>query len=152
MKCQRCGKKEGEYFCSVCNRVVCSDCKFIDKGKIYCSDHAPKTVAAPQSTTPTVPQQKKQPVILRILKELIYTVFLLLIGIIIIFAISNYFIADLLTSIAGTVSDVFPELEFVFVLLTYFESGGLYAIIFLFIILILLIIAYKLKKRGYKNI
>jgi len=119
----------------------------MDKGKVYCSDHAPKNVVPAQ-----VPQQKKEPTILKILKELIYTVLILLIGIIIIFAISNYFIADLLSSIAGTVSDVFPELDFVFVLLTYFESGGLYAIIFLLIILIMLIIAYKIKKRAYKNI
>jgi len=153
MKCQRCGKKEGEYLCSVCNRVVCSDCKVMDKGKVYCADHVPKTVAPPQAPAPTqAPQPKIEPAILKILKELIYSFLILLIGIIIIFAISNYFIADLLSSISETASEVFPELDFVFVLLTYFESGGLYAIIFLFIIVVLLIIIYKLKKRSYKNI
>ncbi len=140
MKCQRCGKKEGEYLCSVCNRVVCEDCRVVENKKIYCLDHSPIKIP------------KKEPIILKILKELIYTVLMLLIGIIIIFAISNYFIADLLTSIAEQASDIFPELGFIFVLLTYFETAGLYAIITLLIILIILIIVFKVKKSRYKNI
>ena len=140
MKCQRCKKNEGEYLCSVCNRVVCEDCKVVDNKKIYCLGHSPIQIP------------KKEPIILKIFKELIYSVLILLIGIIIIFVISNYFIAGLLSSIAEQVSDVFPALDFIFVLLTYFETAGLYAIITLLIILIILIIAYKIKKSRYKNI
>ncbi|NIO44756.1 MAG: hypothetical protein GTN36_04345 [Candidatus Aenigmarchaeota archaeon] len=153
MKCERCGKVEGEYLCSVCKRVVCSDCKVVDKGKVFCADHAPKTIAPTKTPAPIQPpQSKKEPTIFKILRELIYTFLILLIGIIIIFAISNYFISDLLSSIAETVSDILPELEFVFLFLTYFESAGLYAIITLVIIVVLLIMVYKLKKRSYKNI
>jgi len=145
MKCERCGKKEGEYLCSVCNRIICSDCKLIDKGKVYCLDHAPKEVTQ-------AAQKETKPKSFRILKELILTVLILLIGIVIIYYISNFYIAGLLSSVAEQASEIFPELEFVFVLLTYFESAGLYAIITLLIILIALIIVLRLKKRRYKNI
>ena len=128
--------------CSVCNRVVCPDCKVIDNRKVYCLDHAPKRTVPDQ-----VVRQETKPQDHKYLKELIYTDLILLIGIVIIYVISNFVISGLLTSISEQVSEIFPELEFVFVLLTYFESMGLYAIITLLIILIVLIIILKMKRR-----
>jgi len=143
MECKRCGKNEGEYLCSVCNRVVCSDCKVIEGGKVYCLDHVPKKELV---------QQETKPKSFKTLKKLIYTDIILLIGVIIIFIISNFYISNLLASIGRTVSEAIPQLSSVFVILSYFGSMTLYLIITLFIILILLIIALMVKKRRYKNI
>lgn len=143
MKCQRCEKNEGEYLCSVCNRVVCSDCKVIDAGKVYCSDHAPKK---------ELTQQKTKPKSFKTLKRLIYTDLILLIGVIIIFIISNFYISNLLSSLGRTVSEALPQLSPLFALLGYFGSTSLHLIITLLIILILLIIVLIVKKRRYKNI
>ncbi len=153
MPCERCGKKEGEYLCSVCKRVVCEDCKIIDHGKVYCLDHALKA-AVPAQNIPEQPiqQPKKEPSSLKTLKDLIFTVLFLLIGIVIILVISNFVIADLLNSIASSISEDLPQIEPVFTILTSFERGGLYAIITLLIILIVLLIAFRIKKRRYKNI
>ncbi len=167
MKCQRCGKNEGEYLCSVCNRVVCSDCKVIKNGKVYCLDDIPKVpeISSSQSkeivqnevaqegvTQSGATQERPKPKIFKILKELIYTDLIFLIGVIIIYAISNFFISGLLTSNVEIISKNLPQLGFLFVLLEFFESAGKYIIIILFIILMILIIIFVVKKRRYKNI
>ena len=147
MKCERCGKNEGEYLCSVCNRVVCESCKVKDSGKIYCLDHVSKKELVQKETKPS------EPMSLKIIKELIYTDIILLIGIVVIFAISNFFIHGLLIQIAQQASEAFPQLSFVFALLIYFESTSMYAIITLVIILIILAVTMRnIKKRRDKNI
>ena len=145
MNCQRCGKKEGEYFCSVCNRVICSNCEVASGGKIYCLDDAPK------KTPSNVPQQVK-PKESRILKDLIFTDIALLIGITIIFFISNSVISNMIASNFDTFIQNFPQLAFVFTFIQYFISASLFAIFGLIIILIILIAVFIKKKRRNKNI
>ena len=142
MKCERCGKNEGEYLCSACNRVVCIDCKVIDEGKVYCLDHAPKKIV----------QKETKPKSFKTLKELIYADLILLIGVIIIFFISNSLISNFLASIEETVFEYLPMISPLFLLLGFFGSTSMYLIITLLIILILLIIVFIIKKRRYKNI
>lgn len=142
MQCQRCGKGEGEYLCSVCNRVVCENCKFIDSGKVYCLDHTPRKGLV----------QESKPKSHKALKELIAADIILLIGISIIFFISNTLISNLIIGNLELISQNFPQLSFVFTLLAYFTSSGLYTIIFLIIILIALILVWIFKKRKDKNI
>jgi hypothetical protein len=148
MKCQRCNQNEGEFLCSACNRVVCSNCKVIDGGKVYCIDHAPRAGLLLNEST----KQRTEPKIIKTLKELIYADAILLIGIIIIFVIANFFIRDMLSSLAKQIGSMLPQISFVFSLLTFFELYGLYSIILLFIILIALIIIFIKKRRKYKNI
>ena len=148
MKCQRCNQNEGEYLCSACNRVVCSNCKIIDGGKIYCADHAPRTLQAISYSA----KQTTEPKIIRTLKELIYADAILLTGFIIIFVVANFFIRGMLSSLAEQIGSILPQISFVFSLLTFFEFYGLYSIIGLFIILIALIAVFIKKRRKYKNI
>lgn len=146
MQCQRCGKSEGEYFCSVCKRVVCEDCKFIDNGKVYCLDHSPrKDIPQQQAQVKAKPSHK-------ILKELIAADVILLIGVFIIFFISNTLISNLIVGNWDIINQNFPQLSFVFTLLAYFTSSGVYTIIILVIILIALIAYYVIKKHKDKNI
>ncbi len=142
MQCQRCGKSEGDYLCSVCNRVVCENCKFIDNGKVYCLDHTSRKGLV----------QEPKPKSHKTLKELIAADIILLIGISIIFFISNTLISNLIVGNLELISQNFPQLSFVFTLLAYFTSSGLYTIIFLIIILIVLITVLIFKKRKDKNI
>ena len=148
MKCQRCNQNEGEFLCSVCNRVVCSNCKVIDGGKVYCADHAPRAGLVVSNNT----KQRTEPKIIKTLKELIYADAILLTGILIIFLVANFFIRDMVSSLAEQVGSILPQISFVFSLLTFFELYGLYSIILLFIILIVLIIVFIKKRRKYKNI
>lgn len=153
MECQRCGKNEGEYLCSVCNRIVCSDCKVVDNGKIYCLDHAPRKAQGFEKEPiqgETVPQES--PKSLKILKELIYADLILLIGVATIYFISNFLISNLLVSISDVITTYFSQLGLLFALITFFVSGGFYVILFLTVVLIALIIIYKRKKHRYKNI
>lgn len=143
MQCQRCGKGEGEYFCSVCKRVVCENCKLMDSGKVYCLDHVPGKGRVQEETKP-----KNH----KVLKELIAADIILLIGVSIIFFISNTLISNLIVGNMEIISQNFPQLSFVFTLLAYFTSSGLYTIILLVIILIVLIAALIIKKRKEKNI
>jgi len=143
MQCQRCGKGEGQYFCSVCKRVVCEDCKFIDNGKVYCLDHTPRK--------DLVPKQEK-PKRYKILKDLIAADIILLIGISFIFFIANNIISSMITQNFEVIEQNFPQLTFVFTLLAYFTSSGLYTIISLIIILIALIAILLIKRHRDKNI
>ena len=140
--------------CSVCNRIVCPDCKVMDKGKIYCLEHAPKVVSTTSQIQfpQQIPQETKEKPSFKSLKNLIAADFILLVGIAIIYIISNMIISGLLASNIDIISQNFPQFEFVFVLLTYFESGGLYAILILLALLIIMIIVLVIKKRRYKNI
>lgn len=148
MKCQRCSQNEGEFLCSTCNRIVCSNCKVIDGGKVYCADHAPRAGLVVSDST----KQRTEPKIIKTLKELIYADAILLTGILVIFLIANFFIRDMISSLAEQVGSILPQISFVFSLLTFFELYGLYSIILLFIILIALIIVFIKKRRKYKNI
>lgn len=145
MQCQRCGKKGGEYFCSICQRVVCEDCKFIDNGRVYCLDDSPRKDIVQ-------PQQQVKPKSHKILKDLIAADIILLIGVSVIFFIANTLISNLIVQNLDIITQNFPQLSFVFTLLAYFTSSGLYAIIFLIIILIALIAVLIIKKRKDKNI
>jgi hypothetical protein len=145
MKCQRCSKNEGEFLCSVCNRVVCSSCKTENNGKIYCSDHDPLKKFQDQ----VVLQPKSQ---YKTLKDVIYADAILLIGFSVIFYFSNTVISSLITSNLDVITGNFPQLGFVFTLLEYFTSFGLYGIIILLIILIVSIAILVMKKRKDKNI
>ena len=40
--CQICGLKEGEWQCSVCQRVVCTDHAVPTQQGVFCTDHAPQ--------------------------------------------------------------------------------------------------------------
>ncbi len=42
MKCQICGQKEGEWQCSVCGRVVCTDHAIPTPEGVFCAEHAPQ--------------------------------------------------------------------------------------------------------------
>ena len=148
MKCQRCNQNEGEYLCSVCNRVVCSNCKVIDGGKVYCTDHSPRAGLVANENA----KQRTEPKIIKTLKELIYADAILLTGILIIFLLANFFIRNIMSSLAEQLGSILPQLSFVFSLMTFFELYGLYSIILLFIILIVLIIIFIKKRRKYKNI
>jgi len=156
MQCQRCGKKDGEYFCSTCNRVICSDCKAMEGGRIYCLDDAAGMIPsqnvqqpAPniKEATQNVQQQEVKPKSFKTLKDLIYADVILLIGVVIIYYISYSIISGLIISNFQTIMQNLPQLSFVFVLLEYFTSFGLYAIIGLAAILIILIIVYIMKRR-----
>ncbi|OGI12090.1 hypothetical protein A3K64_02005 [Candidatus Micrarchaeota archaeon RBG_16_36_9] len=142
MQCQRCNKDEGEYLCSVCNRVVCENCKLIDNGKVYCLDHSPRKDIAQE------PKPKKN----KLLKELIAADFILLIGVSVIFFISNTLISNMVMFNFDLIKQNFPQLTFVFTLLAYFTSIGVYSIIFLIIILITLVATLIYKKHKDKNI
>jgi hypothetical protein len=130
MKCQRCGINEDGYLCSVCNRVVCSDCKVVNNGKVFCLDHT-------QGVTQVKPKDS-----LKGLKKSIYGIVIILIGVILIFFITNFYISKIQIP-----TDVLPQLSFIMVLLSYFESFGLYSIIGLTLILIILIIVFIIKRR-----
>jgi hypothetical protein len=146
MQCQRCSKNEGEYLCSVCNRVVCQDCKVIDNGKVYCLDHVPKKELAPTETKGETKHSHKT------LKELIVSDLILLVGVFIIFFISNNLIFNLVIGNFDVIKQNFPQLSFVFTLMAYFTSSSVYTIITLVIILIALIATLLYKKRKDKNI
>ena len=145
MNCQRCSKNEGEYLCSVCGRIVCSDCKTINEGKVYCSDHSPIRQTQEQTSQQQKPQYKT-------LKDIIYADAIMLIGVSVIFYFSNSVITGLLTSNLNVIMKNFPQLSFVFTLLQYFTSFGLYSIIILIIILVASIAVLVMKKRKDKNI
>ncbi len=144
MKCERCSRNEGEYLCSECKRVVCSDCKVINQGKVYCLDHSP--VRPSQQNVQAKPPEFKS------LKEVIYADLALLIGLSVIFFISNSLISGMIVSNLEIITQNFPQLASVFTLLAYFNSFGIYAIITLVIILIVSIAVLIMKKRKYKNI
>lgn len=74
MICQRCGREEGEWRCSACGRIVCTDCTKTEKGKVYCLDHAPSSISKEKKEYP-VGEEKGKPV-----KMLFYTVLILTIG------------------------------------------------------------------------
>jgi hypothetical protein len=145
MNCQRCAKNQGEYLCSVCNRIVCSNCKTINNGKVYCSDHDPIR----RNQGMAVPQEKPKH---DTLKDIIYADIIMLIGVSAIFYFSNTVISGLMTSNFSVMMKNFPQLTFVFTLLQYFTSFGIYTIILLIIILISSLAAFAIKKRKDKNI
>ena len=123
MKCETCGKKLGEYVCSVCEKVVCSDCKTIKNGKVFCLEHS------------SIEKKPLKPVRtgLNTLKTAIISVFISLVGVVLIYFIANYYIIQL---------EITPDIPIVMDLLTMFESFGMYIIGTLVVILIALIIAF----------
>jgi ABC-type multidrug transport system fused ATPase/permease subunit len=128
MQCQRCGKKLGEYLCSECNRVVCSDCKVIKDGKILCLDCA-----------------KVEDKSLKSIKKAIYTVLIFLCGVFIIYFIANSYISKI--EMPGEALEIPVLMDF----LKYFELLGLYSMIGLSIILVILIIIFFIKRRRKKS-
>ncbi|MBL7160183.1 MAG: hypothetical protein ISS95_01335 [Candidatus Aenigmarchaeota archaeon] len=87
MICQRCGKKEAEWRCSVCDNVVCEDCAKSVKGKIYCLDHAPIGEGKEKQTI-------KKPEKARDLKMVFYTLLALSIGLVFIAYIGEKFVSS----------------------------------------------------------
>jgi hypothetical protein len=146
MNCQRCSKNQAGYLCSVCNRTVCFDCKIIDNGKVYCLDHDPTRHAGNQEA----PQKPKPQY--KTLMDIIYADVIMLIGVSFIFYFSNTVISGMINSNFNVIMKNFPQLGFVFTLLQYFTSFGLYTIIILIIILIASITVLVMKKRKDKNI
>lgn len=126
MKCERCNKNLGEYKCSVCNKIVCSDCKTILNGKIVCLDHSQETVKPPKKIG------------LKALKMGIMGVFIILVGVVLIFFITNYYIIQI---------ELPPDIPLIMDILSLFESFGLHLIVALTIILILLIVAFVILRR-----
>jgi hypothetical protein len=125
--------------------VVCSECKTVNNGKVYCLDHDPLKQFQNQAPAQPKPQYKT-------LKDIIYADIILLIGISAIFYFANAVISGMIMSNLDVLMDNYPQLSFVFTLLQYFTSFGLYAIIALVIILIASIAALIIKKRRAKNI
>jgi len=128
MKCERCNKNLGEYKCSVCGKIICSDCKTIVNEKISCLDH-PKETVKPKKTG------------LNILKKGIIAVFIVLIGVVLIFFITNYYIIKL------ELPPEISQLPAIMDILSLFESFGLHLIIAITVILILLIVAFVILRR-----
>ncbi len=128
MKCERCGKNLGEYLCSVCNRVVCKECKVIKNGKVLCLDCAK-------------PQKEEN---LKGIKKAIYSVLIILIGIAIIYYITNSYLSkiQLPKEVLG--------ISFLMDFLKYFELLGLISIFCLSIILIILVIIFLIKRKKKK--
>ena len=141
--------------CSVCGNVFCEDCKVAKDGKIYCLEHAPKEPAA--ETKPAETKTEVQPVQAQeqpkpksshgTIKTIIYADLTLLIGISLIFFISTTVISGMVSNNFDIIMNNFPQLTFIFTLMQYFNSFGLYAIMTLLIILIVAV-AYLVKKRN----
>lgn len=129
MKCERCDKNLGEYKCSVCGKIVCSDCKAIVNGKIICLDHPEEGVKPPKKTGQ------------KILKRGIMAVFIILIGVVLIFFITNYYIIKL------ELPPEISQIDAIMSILNLFESFGLRLIIAITVILILLIVAFVILRR-----
>jgi hypothetical protein len=150
MQCQRCLKKNGEYLCSVCERIVCEDCKVINTGKVYCLDHSPvKGVPTAETEKEQAPIAKPQ---FKTVKDIIYADVILLLGVIGIFYVSTNFINGMIMTNLNVITGNIPQLKPVFTLLTYFNSFALYLVIILALILITSVVYLLIKKRQYKNI
>ena len=128
MKCERCNKNLGEYKCSVCGKIICSDCKTIVNEKISCLDHSKETVK-PKKTS------------LNILKKGIVAVFIVLIGVVLIFFITNYYIIKL------ELPPEISQLPAIMDILSLFESFGLHLIMAITGILVLLIVVFVIMRR-----
>jgi len=126
VKCENCGKNLGEYKCSVCGKVVCSDCKTTSNGKILCLEHSKETLKPPKKTG------------LKLLRKGIMAVFIILVGVVLIFFITNYYIIKL---------ELPPDIPVIMDVLSLFESFGLHLIIALTAILALLIVVFVILRR-----
>lgn len=120
MQCQICGKEPGEYECSVCGKIVCENHHKTINGKVYCTEHVPKKPVSPG------------------LKSAIYTVFILLVGVLIVSYILNNTIkgSSLFTNIIPLTSG--------------FATFSNLIVIALSAILAVLIIVYLILSRKYK--
>jgi len=128
MKCERCGKNLGEFLCSVCNRVVCSDCKTVIDGKIFCLDHSNIKVGKPKKEFKT-------------LKTAIKTLAITLAGMILIFYITNFYIVQMKIPL---------EIPFVTNIISLFAGFGLRLIEIIAFILIILVIAFFAARKFLK--
>lgn len=129
MKCEKCGKNLGEYKCSICNKIICSDCKTIVNKKIVCIDHPKETAKPPKKTS------------LKILKKGIMAVFIILVGVVLIFFIANYYIIKL--ELPPEISQVPAIMD----ILNLFESFGLHLIVAITMVLVLLIVTFVILRR-----
>jgi len=129
MKCENCGKNLGEYKCSICGKVICSDCKTIANGKILCLEHSKETVKPPKKTG------------LKIIKKSIIAVFIILVGVVSIFFITNYYIIRL------ELPPEISQMPAIMSILNLFESFGLHLIIAITMILVLLIASFVIMRR-----
>ncbi len=118
MDCQICKKKLGEYQCSVCKKLVCEDHHKTIDGKVYCTEHLPKEPGRKQG-----------------IKKAIITVFILLVGVVSISYILEYYIGA-----SPMFSDVAP-------LMAGFTTIRTMVSMALTAILILLLIAYFFTKK-----
>lgn len=146
MQCQRCSRKEGEYLCSVCERIVCADCKVISTGRVFCLDHSPLKASGKEAA-----QEKPRPNF-KTAKDIAYASFILLLGVVGIFFVTTKFIVGMIETNIDAITGNMPQLGFLFDLMTYFNNFALYLIILLIIILISCIVYIAVKKRQYKNI
>ena len=121
MQCQICNKKLGEYQCSVCNKLFCEEHHKTIDGKVYCTEHLPRKQKSSKG---------------RGLKIAIFTILILLIGIL--------FISYIVEQTLGTFelfTDVIPIIEGFASLRTLISST-------LVFILVILIIAYIITKKS----
>ena len=119
MQCYICKQKLGEYECSVCNNLVCKDHYRSVNNKIYCVKHIP--------TNPT----------LNTLKNAIVSVFVILLGMLLIAFIANYY--------AAQTAAIAPLLSF----MNAFAAVQTMLISGVALILFILILAYLLLRRKY---
>jgi hypothetical protein len=120
--CARCRKGLGEWQCAGCLAVVCTDCKTVSGGKVYCADHTP------------APEAKPAPRLVA-LKKTILSIAILLAGMALIFYIGQSYIEQLPKAIVS------PEL------LSAFRTVGILLIAGIGFILAILIMAYFVMGR-----
>ena len=129
MRCERCGKNLGEFLCSACKRVVCSDCKTLVDSKIFCLDHSNIKVEKPKKD-------------FKILKTAIKSTAITLGGMILIFFITNNYIAKMKLPI---------EVPYVTKMVELFVTFGIRLIEVVAFILIILVIALFAGRKFHKR-
>ena len=102
MICQRCGREEAEWRCSVCEKIVCTDCAKTEKNKVYCLDDIP-TVSRDKKE-PLKPEKTEKG---KSLKMMFYTLLVLTIGMGGIYYITEKFIAEMnVPAVAGAITAI----------------------------------------------
>ena len=120
MECQICNKKNGDYQCSVCKKIVCEKHHKTINGIVYCTQDLPK-----------------RPV-MSSLRTAIYTVLILLAGVATITYIMNNYLVSM-----PLFTDVIP-------ITTGLTAFANLISISLGTLLVILIIAYAILSRKYK--
>lgn len=86
--CQMCGLKEGEWQCSVCQRIVCTDHAVPTSDGVFCTDHSPQK----EVQTQTQEKKREQSSGARNLRSLFITLLALTVGLGLIVMIGQSFV------------------------------------------------------------